>query len=75
MENFKLTRSCTKDELVCKNSYGHNICVDKNVERVACAEYFTSLCEDDKYYFETYEWFGLVVKYYIIIYYLIAFFS
>ena len=58
MENFKLARNCTKDELVCKNSYGHNICVDKSVEHVACVEYSTLMCEDNNFYAVTYEGFG-----------------
>ena len=62
MENFKLARNCTKDEIVCKNSYGHNICVSKHVEIIACAKYSMKMCEDDKFYVETYKDFGLVIK-------------
>ena len=67
MENFKLNRSCTKDEFICKNSYGHNICTDKNLKHVACAEYSTMMCENDKFYVETYNGFGLVTKKYTLL--------
>ena len=52
MENFKPSRNCTNNEHECKNSYGHKICVEEKFKQVACAEYWTILCNEDKFLYE-----------------------
>ena len=49
MENFNATRKCIESEHECTNTYGYKICVKEEVKYVACAEYSTVLCDDDKF--------------------------
>ena len=53
MENFNATRKCIESEHECTNTYGYKICVKKEVKHVACAEYSTVLCDDDKFLHQT----------------------
>ena len=49
MANYKPTYTiCSKHE--CRNSYGHKICVDEKVRKVACAKYSTKLMRHDAKY-------------------------
>ena len=43
--NFHPTRTCTENEIECKNSNGFKICVEEKVKDVACAKYSTIICD------------------------------
>ena len=49
MENYNATRKCSESEHECTNTYGYKICVKEEVKHVACAQYSTVLCDDDKF--------------------------
>ena len=55
LDNFKLERTCVKNEHECKNSYGNKICVDYKITHIACANYSTSLCDDYSIIIQDYE--------------------